>query len=1147
MKFKTEKSGKKNQQEESVSIFESRALSTHVLHHEVPDRTYYLRNKAQRLTHFISTRVTELYNSLSMTFALESVDLNHFKKGIWPMISSGAALLIGDYVTKAMSQYYSESDDYEFICKFLFGTAVLSYCALHRITEKQFNSMAGLSAAVASEVMAITFLYGSVFDGTKRLSGDYLSENSALVASLGTSVLLVPGTVSYLTQKLQDQLVRKQYNKGGQRSDTAVISSGFTPVSNLYFQINHFLVGELFSSSRLFQLGLISYNVLNADHVVQMFRNLPALFADLAPSTIKKLRIEQEKLQHDYEHNHTLHQVLRFTPQGASFVSVPRYQLRRGDLVYCDASIDLSSLPVSGEIIALQRDEKGRFLERLEEKKYSVNLKAQNGEDRWIENTSKLTFTSNYSKVDLRAVHEGKQHGVLVGDGLNLYGNKNVFIQIMPEQELVLSSDYEKKSVINQIIADRKQKSVLHSILASVAMAGILKRDLASLPAESIRLMFTLFQTMIPFSESFLRDAVNGRLLKKLNQNLNEYAFESQDAMRVVDLCNALGGYYKDRFSRGVAIVSDKTGTLTTNKMDVLGLWTSKMPTDVQRALKEERSLLMPGKKEQFEIFMAFIGAYTNNKKELEPEEFAILQLFKCLLRNDECLQVSTQGNNHFKKLISLDGDEKEIETFHLGLYRSFGGRFTLVDEGKNKYFVFCGIPKPEAFEGMSLLQDYSAMQSRTAVLSRDWCLARTSISEHQFGILKELFHQDDKKGIESFIFKNSALLKNLVHYVTFIIDNPVKKGAEHFIEQCRDIHVPVFIATGDTSKAAKNIAKVLCPSHAKHIISIRSDMVDNNDLDAEYLLHDTTVIFAGINPQILSQFRTLLEGDKNNLPVIIFAEMSTEEKGILARFLRDSGFFVVANGDGSNDVLMMKNSNMVLAHYSEDKTFAPGVGSLVNLSDEQLRLLFRSEGSFYELFDIHRPESLFIRIFTPLANSQEKPSEALAFKASKMTFDLAKGAGFNTKDMYQQHWFSVAFDLIWLWISFYEINESTDVPMDNQNIGASNLITKTMGIALAVAIAESFTNYLLADESTNLTSMLLMLTMLPVILRSVFSGFRMVQDRLYPEDVSLEIEEVEEIAERRSAFDYEGTMFRPARSPEESNLKLDNSVSYGS
>lgn len=89
---------------------------------------------------------------------------------------------------------------------------------------------------------------------------------------------------------------------------------------------------------------------------------------------------------------------------------------------------------------------------------------------------------------------------------------------------------------------------------------------------------------------------MNSRLLKKLNSNLDDQPCETIDALRVVDLCNALGVYYRELFPNGVAVISDKTGTLTTTRIDVLGLLTSDMRSEVQDVLKETEWLLLSEK-----------------------------------------------------------------------------------------------------------------------------------------------------------------------------------------------------------------------------------------------------------------------------------------------------------------------------------------------------------------------------------------------------------------------------------------------------------------------------------------------------------------------------------------------------------------------
>ncbi|MFJ1269059.1 cation-transporting P-type ATPase [Legionella lytica] len=1097
----------------------SRALSVGLIQNEEPDRSYYITSTLENIGHFLFSQTQELYKALSLVFSADSLDWRNFKRYAWPIATSGIALVFGELLTRGMSQYQTDSENYDFVYKFILGAAILSCSSLNRITDRHFKSTAAFSAAVASEVVGIVYMYYSVFTGTQRLTSEQFSEDYSLIASIATSTLFVPAGASFLTQKVQKQLLKWQHNLGAQRSDTATIPSGLTPVGNLYFQLGHIMARELMPIPRLFQLGLIAENIRQGEGALRQFRNAPALIADLTPATIRESLAQQAMIQDDYEYNHKEYQVLKFTPQGAHFITVLGYLLRTGDLVFCNEAVDLASVKISGELIALKQGEQGQFLEELEQQKFSVNLKAQNGEDVWIEHRSKTAWDSPHKTVCLRLVRDGKQAGVMVGDKLNVFGAKNFFIQIKPADEFLSNNDIRKAAVINQIIGDRKRKSVYHSLMASAALAVCTQSDLRLLPAEISKYTFNVFQAMIPFSEQFLREMVNGQLLKRLNKNLGDRPLETIDALRIVDLCHALSGYTLDRFPQGVAIISDKTGTLTTNGMNVLGLWTTAMSAQIQSLVKKKDPSLLPSGTQLAEVFELFCQAYTNNLKEMEPEEDAILQLLNSLLKQKSNLQVAVLGNNHFRKNIFLNEHEKEIETFHLGLYRNFGGRLTLVRDGVSHHLVFCGIPKTTAFNNTRLLRDYYSMNTRMGVLSRDWCIARAELNEKQFKQLQAYFDQDNKKDIESFLMDNPQLLENMQHHGTFIIDNPVKKGAEQFISSCRSIQVPVFVATGDTTKAAENIANVLCSEYAKTINILRAEHLQNDNilLDEEHIPAESTVIFSGINSAVLTAFQKLLARDKSAHPVIIFAEMSTEGKGILARFLKDNQFFIIANGDGSNDVLMMKEAHTVIAHCSEDNSLAPGVGSFADLTDVQLRRLLSSDKSFYELFDIADPHSIFIQLFAETANSQEKGMLALTLKSWKINFELMRNilGPDSVKEMYQQHWFSVGFDLSWLWIAYYEIMQSVGLPMDNQNISASGLISNFMGLAMMVALVESLSNYLAFGESTNLITMFSMLMLLPIILKSVFSSFQAVQDRIYPESANIvELEEEEQIVE---------------------------------
>ena len=565
-------------------ILRNRPISFRAIQHRQPDRAFYLKEKIKKLQQTIFQGSIELYNLVAEKFSFSRGDINQLRKNILPIATSGIAFLLGEWITSQVSQTQTESAEYDFVYKFLLGSAIIAYSAAHRITDRHINSSLGFSTAVAAETLGITYLYMSTYRGSRMLLEGVMSDNYSLITSLAGSALAVPGGISYLARQYQERRVKKLYQQGAQRADTVVISSGLTPVANTYFIANHFLLSEIAMLSRLFQLGLISNNILNTNTRLEQLRNLPALIADVGPPTLKNLLSQKEKLEHDYTNNTSEQLVIKFDKKGkATLLKMKRHELRTGDLVSCDDNFDLNSSPVSGEIVKLA-EETGQ--------KFSVNLKAQNGEDLWVELKSDLNSKDEYNQVDLHAIHNGKQAAILTGTKINFYNNNHFFVRIKPEKERVLSNAHEKKPVINQIITDYKRKNVILAFAGSITMAALLRSEM-DFPVVTMKLLFNLFQMLIPFSESFLREMVNRKLMKEINSVLMDKPMETVDALRIVDLCNALGGYYQDKFPRGVVIVSDKTGTLTTSKMNVLGFWTTDMSPDVQAILpKEEKDFL---------------------------------------------------------------------------------------------------------------------------------------------------------------------------------------------------------------------------------------------------------------------------------------------------------------------------------------------------------------------------------------------------------------------------------------------------------------------------------------------------------------------------------------------------------------------------
>ncbi len=1061
-----------------------------------PERLKYLES-------FFAKQLKEIYNTLWLTFSFDKINFYHFQNYILPCILAGVAYGTEEFFSTQFGRIITGSDDYDFILKLALSGYILNHSRKFRTTDQKIISTHEFALKAASEVFAIFNLYSGSYAGFKKILDFFLPNSYALLTSLVASSLIIPSTISYHVQKYEKQIFEKEYLEGGQRSVTALISSGLTPFSNTFFNAYALLMKE-FSFAKGFQLGLIANNIISDIGISKQLRNLPSMLIDVIPQVLRKLFVQLKKIEDDYKKNTTMIFTLNLNYIPPRLEDKKIHELRKGDLVWCGKNIDFSSVPISGEIYAFERCANGDFrADSKEPREVRVNLKTYTGENTWIKNFTHEFDVNDYKEIDQRAIQEHKQLGILNGAEIDFLGShQNFFIRVGRKKEYVQDTSYEKKSVTNEIINQYKKNNIIFALAGSLGLAVFMNNTPTGIFLHSIKLLFSVFQMMIPFSESFLREMVNSKIMKKINYVIPDMPLDMLDALRITDFWHALSGYYRDQFPKGVIIISDKTGTLTTTRMKAFGFWTLDMPSDDLTLKKDPYNNpihVIPRDINKLLLsFELFAGSFTHSKKEFEPEEHSILSMFKQLLRDNQCLKIETISNHHFKKTLSVGKLSKEVETIHLGLFTQFGGRFTLETDDQKKYLIFCGIPRVDKFKESNLFKHYNTMKRRLGVLSRDWCVSRTEIPDDFYAVLLSAFKRDDHPEIESLL--DSDIVRKLEFCCTFLVNNPVKKGAEHFISRSKTVNIPVLVATGDTAKASENIARVLCPDQITNIVIIRAAEAHDSIVPYDNL-SKSTVIFAGINEHILKQFDRLMTIDIKERPNIIFAEMTTVDKGTLATHVKKEGFFVVANGDGTNDTHMMKVADLVIAHLSSEGTYAPGVSQYANINDRQIQKLCHKFSSFYDLFDIDKREnSQCILPFIRLANAQEMVSYALNFKATKMSMEFALALGANDVfEIYQQQWWSVFVDLSWFGISAACILENADLPVDEKHLGKSWLPTKCMALTVALAAFESFVCYQFLGKTTDVTLLLAKLALLPIFLKSFFSGYRMVQHELKP------------------------------------------------
>jgi Ca2+-transporting ATPase len=1026
------------------------------------DRFAYLKTLLEKYTqHLIET--------LYLTFSIDKIKFDKLVNSIFPLSLAFLSYSVSEYFTKQISANLTGCEDYNFIIKLISSSAVIYVAAKHDLSRSHTDSHFTLKAA--AELLAIGNFYSASFAGSQKFLAPWMNNAYAFLLSCVNSGIILPTAISAVVQRMQQNEFKNDYIDGSQRMESALVTRGMTPAANIFFQVYSILRQE-FTFSRKFQIGLIADNIIDGTHISERLRNLPSLGIDLVPQVLRKLFIEQRKLIEDYQKNNRSLSVLDKLNLTASFKEVKLHELKKGDLVWCGKNIDVRSVPVSGELHAFERDSKGDFmLTRPLNSEAYVNLKTYTGENFWIKQFPKPLDLNCYADIDQKRIQKREQAGILVGAELDLLGKENdFFIRVGKKNETLTTQPYEKKSVINDVINYYKKEKIIIAVSASLLCGLFIKQPESNYLQVSSKLLFSLFQMIIPFSESFLREAVNSYLLKNINFHLPENPMEMLDVLRLTDFWHANSGYYAKRFPKGTIIISDKTGTLTTTEMKTLGVWTEEMPEEV----KLTKSEYLPKKYYNLiEAFEVFCAAYTFSKKELEPEEHSILNFFKQTFGDSQCLEVKALDSNHFQKSLRSTAGTKKLETYHLGLFHFLGGRITLVKDKTHYFIVFCGIPNVATWQSHPLNAMYTKMQARVGVLSRDWCVGKAYISEALFKKLLNYHETENITGIADEF--NNILLSTFRHYGTFLVDNPVKKGVQNFIRTCHNVDVPVIVATGDTPKAALNIIKVLCPEQKPLVNSY---------------------IFTGFDHATQEQLIEILQTKKN--PMIVCASMTTSDKGRLAIFLKNHGYFIVANGDGTNDTAMMRVADFVMAHCSPNGDFAPGVAQFVNLSDTQLQTLNKSPHSFYDLFDIDQAEnSQFILPFIKMANAQEMVSIALNFKSIKMFLEFAKAFGISTVTNGWQQLSIIAYDLIWLAISFYSILDNAELPSNNQNLEQSFFATKCMYATVALAAVQAFISYELDDKTTDITLMVIQLAILPMFLKSFFRGYAAVQQEL--------------------------------------------------
>jgi sodium/potassium-transporting ATPase subunit alpha len=294
-------------------------------------------------------------------------------------------------------------------------------------------------------------------------------------------------------------------------------------------------------------------------------------------------------------------------------------------------------------------------------------------------------------------------------------------------------------------------------------------------------------------------------------------------------------------------ICTDKTGTLTQNKMEVEKIWTiGGQESSVNMLMKI--------------AYLCNNAVYETGKYTGDPTEIAILKKAR-----------ETLGEIKAERIfeIPFDSDRK---------------RMTTVNVIDNETLVLT----KGAFETVLPLCKWIIKDRETTTLSEESKEALTQAYHSMMdgGLRVIAFASAHKEGITP-PAESSANL-SVEFDLTFVglmgLEDPPRPEVPEAIKKCREAGIKVIMITGDASRTAAAIAKQI------GLAGDNPAVMEGNEMDIK----------------TDSSIREILQSEE-----IIFARMSPRHKMRIVSILKDEGKRVAVTGDGVNDAPALKKADI--------------------------------------------------------------------------------------------------------------------------------------------------------------------------------------------------------------------------------------------
>jgi sodium/potassium-transporting ATPase subunit alpha len=363
-------------------------------------------------------------------------------------------------------------------------------------------------------------------------------------------------------------------------------------------------------------------------------------------------------------------------------------------------------------------------------------------------------------------------------------------------------------------------------------------------------------------------------------------------------------------------ICTDKTGTLTMNKLSTSHICYNGEITEVKEDLKDkyDRNL--------YWYKFLQIGLQSNQAQEVEKEENG--KLVKSFTGNASDIALRNFIGNFceeidYEKIFEIPFDSKR--KWHLKVCRDKERLLFFLKGAPERVLMFC--------DSMVYNNEIRQLNEETNKVFDDMYEYFASKGERVLGFgFKELKYEEN---VEYNLEKIDELMKNLCFYGAISFQDPPRDNVPWAVEECQSAGVKVVMVTGDHPLTAKSIGEqvgILDKKKTTFMITPES-VVDSNLLE-NIKVNENIVIVGEIMKKIEEECWEEIT-NKNN---IVFARTSPEQKLQIVEKFQNKREIVAVTGDGVNDSPALKKADIGIAMGINGSDVSKETADMVLLDD---------------------------------------------------------------------------------------------------------------------------------------------------------------------------------------------------------------------